>query len=146
MSKRWNPETVAAPVGRYSHLAQIPADHELVVVAGQIGARPDGTLAGPDAEAQTREALANIERVLAAAGAGPEHLVKVFSMVSRHRASARFSRRDRRRVQPVVPGERLADAVADRGVRAGETGAGRGNRGDGRGAPMIRSPERQDAR
>ncbi|WP_037360793.1 RidA family protein [Amycolatopsis orientalis] len=82
MSKRWNPETVAAPVGRYSHLAQIPAGQELVVVAGQIGARPDGTLAGPDAEAQTREALANIERVLAAAGAGPEHLVKVFSMVA----------------------------------------------------------------
>lgn len=82
MSKRWNPETVAAPIGRYSHLAQIPADHELVVVAGQIGARPDGTLAGPDAEAQTREALANIERALAAAGAGPEHLVKVFSMVA----------------------------------------------------------------
>ncbi|MYW90089.1 RidA family protein [Amycolatopsis rubida] len=82
MSKRWNPGTVAGPVGRYSHLAQIPADHELVVVAGQIGARPDGTLAGPDAEAQTREALANIERLLAAAGAGPEHLVKVFSMVA----------------------------------------------------------------
>ncbi|WP_020660084.1 RidA family protein [Amycolatopsis benzoatilytica] len=82
MAKRWNPDGVGAPVGRYSHVAQVPAGHELVIVAGQIGVRPDGELAGPGAEAQTREVLANIERVLAAAGARPEHLVKVFSMVS----------------------------------------------------------------
>ncbi|WP_033295834.1 RidA family protein [Amycolatopsis jejuensis] len=82
MIKRWNPDSVGAPVGRYSHLAQVPAGYELVVVAGQIGAHPDGTLAGPDAETQTREVLANVERLLAAAGARPEHLVKVFSMVA----------------------------------------------------------------
>ncbi|EFL08391.1 RidA family protein [Streptomyces sp. AA4] len=80
--KRWNPDTVGAPVGRYSHVARVEAGHELVLISGQIGALPDGTLAGPDAEAQTREVLANIERVLAAAGARPEHLVKVFSMVA----------------------------------------------------------------
>ncbi|WP_409467164.1 RidA family protein [Amycolatopsis sp. GA6-003] len=82
MMKRWNPETVGAPVGFYSHVARVEADHDLVVVSGQIGALPDGTLAGPDAETQTREVLANLERVLAAAGARPEHLVKVFSMVA----------------------------------------------------------------
>jgi enamine deaminase RidA (YjgF/YER057c/UK114 family) len=82
MPKRWNPDDVSAPVGRYSHVAQVPAGHELVVVAGQVGVRPDGVLAGPDAEAQTREVLANLERVLAGAGARPADLVKVFSMVA----------------------------------------------------------------
>ncbi|MEV6910115.1 RidA family protein [Amycolatopsis sp. NPDC051071] len=82
MIQRWNPDTVAAPLGLYSHLARVPADHELVVVAGQIGVGPDGELAGPDAEAQTRAVFANLERLLEAAGAGPENVVKVFSMLS----------------------------------------------------------------
>jgi len=80
--KRWNPDSMAAPIGRYRHLAQVPAGHELVLVAGQIGVRPDGMLAGPDAEAQAREVLANVERALAAAGAEPGQLVKVFTMVA----------------------------------------------------------------
>ncbi|MEV7554596.1 RidA family protein [Amycolatopsis sp. NPDC089917] len=82
MIQRWNPETVAAPIGPYSHLVRVPADHELVVVSGQVGVLPDGELAGPDAEAQTRALLANLERLLEASGAGPEHLVKIFSMLS----------------------------------------------------------------
>ncbi|NIH83467.1 RidA family protein [Amycolatopsis granulosa] len=82
MIRRWNPGTVAAPIGMYSHLAQVPAGHELVVISGQVGARPDGTLAGEDAAAQTEAVFANLERLLAQAGAGPQHLVKVFSMVA----------------------------------------------------------------
>lgn len=82
MIHRWSPEAVAAPIGPYSHLVRVPADHELVVVSGQIGILPDGELAGPDAESQTRALLGNLERLLEASGAGPEHLVKVFSMVS----------------------------------------------------------------
>ncbi|MFD9896458.1 RidA family protein [Amycolatopsis sp. NPDC059027] len=82
MIRRWNPDTVAAPLGAYSHLAHVPADHELVVMAGQIGVLPEGGLAGEDVTAQTEAVYANIERLLAAAGAGPRQLVKVFSMVA----------------------------------------------------------------
>lgn len=82
MIRRWNPETVAAPIGPYSHLAHVPADHELVVVSGQVGVLPGGELAGPDAESQTRAVFANLERLLEAADAGPGNLVKVFSMLS----------------------------------------------------------------
>jgi 2-iminobutanoate/2-iminopropanoate deaminase len=82
MIRRWNPGTLAAPIGMYSHLAHVPSDHELVVISGQVGAMPDGSLAGDDAESQTEAVFANVERLLAAAGAGPEHLVKVFSMVA----------------------------------------------------------------
>ncbi|WP_326568916.1 RidA family protein [Amycolatopsis rhabdoformis] len=82
MIRRWNPDTLAAPIGTYSHLAHVPADHELVVVSGQVGVLPDGELAGADAQAQGRAVFANIERLLEAAGASPAQLVRVFSMVS----------------------------------------------------------------
>ncbi|WP_406631401.1 RidA family protein [Amycolatopsis sp. WGS_07] len=82
MIRRWNPETLAAPIGTYSHLAHVPAEYELVLVSGQVGVLPDGTLAGDDAESQGRAVFANIERLLEAAGAGPDQLVRVFSMVA----------------------------------------------------------------
>ncbi|GHE78582.1 hypothetical protein GCM10017786_05340 [Amycolatopsis deserti] len=81
MIRRWNPDTVAAPIGMYSHLAHVPPGHELVVISGQVGALPDGSLAA-DAESQTEAVFANLERLLAAAGAEPRHLVKLFSMVA----------------------------------------------------------------
>ncbi|GAA2897572.1 RidA family protein [Streptosporangium fragile] len=82
MIRRWNPTGLAAPIGQYSHLASVPADHELVMISGQVGVLPDGTLAGPDAETQTRQVFANIGRLLDSLGAGPEHLVKLFTMVA----------------------------------------------------------------
>ncbi|MFD2467746.1 RidA family protein [Amycolatopsis silviterrae] len=82
MIRRWNPETLAAPIGTYSHLAHVPAEYELVLVSGQVGVLPDGSLAGDDAESQTRAVFANIERLLEAVGAGPDQLVRVFSMVA----------------------------------------------------------------
>ncbi|MEU5694362.1 RidA family protein [Actinosynnema sp. NPDC020468] len=82
MIRRWNPETVAAPAGPYSHLAHVSADHDVVVLAGQVGTLPDGSLAGEDSLSQARAVFANIERLLEAAGAEPAQLVKLFSMVS----------------------------------------------------------------
>ncbi|MGJ6969593.1 RidA family protein [Streptosporangium sp. G11] len=82
MIRRWNPPGPAAPLGRYSHLATAPADHELLMISGQVGVLEDGTLAGPDAESQARQVFANIESLLRSAGAGPEHLIKLFTMLS----------------------------------------------------------------
>ncbi|CAM03871.1 enamine deaminase RidA (YjgF/YER057c/UK114 family) [Saccharopolyspora erythraea NRRL 2338] len=82
MIKRWNPSGVAAPAGRYSHLASVPADHGVVFLSGQIGAREDGSLAGPDAEAQTRQAFTNIAVLLDSLGAGPRSVVKLFTLVA----------------------------------------------------------------
>jgi 2-iminobutanoate/2-iminopropanoate deaminase len=82
MIRRWNPGTLAPPIGQYSHLASVPAGHELVMISGQVGVLPDGTLAGAAAEAQTRQALANIELLLDSLGAGPQHLVKLFTLVA----------------------------------------------------------------
>jgi enamine deaminase RidA (YjgF/YER057c/UK114 family) len=82
MIRRWSPAGVAPPTGQYSHLAAVPSDHELVFISGQVGTREDGTLAGPDAEAQTRQAFENIGRLLDSLGAGPANLVKLFTMVT----------------------------------------------------------------
>src|SRR3954464_12084219 len=82
MIRRWSPAGLAPPIGQYSHLAAVPADHELVFISGQVGVLEDGTLAGPDAESQTRQAFACIGRLLDSLGAGPEHLVKLLTLVS----------------------------------------------------------------
>ncbi|WP_329047000.1 RidA family protein [Amycolatopsis sp. NBC_01488] len=76
-----DPETVAPPLGRYSHLAEVPAGHRLVFLAGQLGVAPDGTLA-TGAEAQGRQIFANLEALLTAEGAGPEHLVKLVTLLA----------------------------------------------------------------
>jgi 2-iminobutanoate/2-iminopropanoate deaminase len=82
MIRRWSPDGLAAPVGQYSHLASVPPDHELVFISGQVGALEDGTLAGPDAESQTRQAFVNIATLLDSLGAGPANLVKLLTMVA----------------------------------------------------------------
>src|SRR5712692_1076479 len=59
------PKGVSKPLGMYSHGMEA---NGLVVVAGQVGMKPDGGLAGTDAGSQTKQALANIAAVLGAAG------------------------------------------------------------------------------
>lgn len=61
------PKALGAPIGMYSHGMAAPAG-ELVVVAGQVGMRPDGGLAGADVGSQTRQALENVRAVLEAGG------------------------------------------------------------------------------
>ncbi len=55
----------------------IAAEGRMVFVAGQVGWDAEGRFPGSDLVAQTRQALANILAVLAEAGAGPEHLVRL---------------------------------------------------------------------
>jgi len=53
------------------------ADGPVLFVAGQIGWLPDGSFAADDLTGQFDQALANLLAVVAAAGAGPEHLVSM---------------------------------------------------------------------
>ena len=63
-----------AAVGPYSQAVRFGG---LVYTAGQLGIVP-GTkeFAGPDIEAQTRQALENLTAVLEAAGSCPSHAIK----------------------------------------------------------------------
>jgi enamine deaminase RidA (YjgF/YER057c/UK114 family) len=63
-------------LGMYSHGMVAPAG-EIVVVAGQVGADASGRSVGPgDVGAQTRQALANVDAVLRAAGASMRDVVR----------------------------------------------------------------------
>jgi 2-iminobutanoate/2-iminopropanoate deaminase len=79
---RWNPDSVAMPIGRYSHLSEVPPGHRLIFVSGQIGTDTDGVLAGPDAESQTGQAFANLERLLQSVDGTPEHIAKILTFVA----------------------------------------------------------------
>ncbi|MFI6687715.1 RidA family protein [Streptomyces sp. NPDC050485] len=82
MTRVWNPTVIGAPVGKYSHLAEVPAGRRQIHISGQVGTLADGRLAGPDAAGQTRQIFANIEQLLRSLGAGPADLVKLTSFVS----------------------------------------------------------------
>jgi len=70
-----HPDGWAAPVG-YAH--GVAASGRLVVTAGQVGWDPaTGTFATDDLAGQTAQALRNVVALLRAAGAGPEHLVRL---------------------------------------------------------------------
>lgn len=79
--RKLNPETVAPPIGVYSHVAVVPAGTRLLFLAGQIGKRLDGTLAAT-VEEQCVQALENVRLILASQGAKPEHIVKLMFYLS----------------------------------------------------------------
>ena len=76
MARVITPRALGAPLGMYSHGMVAPGG-EIVVVAGQVGLRPDGTLAGDDVGRQTRQALENVRAVLEAGGCGFRDVVRL---------------------------------------------------------------------
>lgn len=71
-----NPETVAAPLGRYTHTVEVPAGSGLVFVSGQVPVAPDGSVPLTLAQ-QADQVYANIVAVLAAKGIPPENIIKL---------------------------------------------------------------------
>ena len=89
-----NPPGVRAPAGLYSHTAFVKAGTDLLYLAGQVGARPDGTI--PDSiEDQADAAYANVVTLLKAHGLGPANIVKmqVFVTDRAYRDGANIARR-----------------------------------------------------
>lgn len=79
----FNPGTVRAPGGTYSHVARVPPGATLVVVAGQIGIGPDGTAPADDFDAQCEQAFANLGAALEAAGAGWSDVIQTMTFLAR---------------------------------------------------------------
>lgn len=70
---------LAPPGGHYRHAV---CHGDLVFVAGQLGARPDGThTADLPFEDQVRQALANLQAALASAGADLGSVVKLTAYI-----------------------------------------------------------------
>ena len=86
-------------LGMYSHGMVAPSG-EIVVVAGQVGMDAAGRLVGPgDVVAQTKQAYANIEKVLRAAGSGMREVVR-FQTFLTHATDIDGFMRARREVFP----------------------------------------------
>ena len=69
----------------------VAAKGTLVFVGGQIGWNGDQVFESDDFIAQTKQALQNVHAVLACAGAGPEHMVRMtWYIVDRDEYNARL--------------------------------------------------------
>jgi 2-iminobutanoate/2-iminopropanoate deaminase len=77
---RSNPPTVRAPTG-YTHAVQITGDCRRLIISGQVGIAPDGTVPN-NAEAQIAQAFANLRAVLAANGMTVANIVKTTAFLT----------------------------------------------------------------
>ena len=71
-----NPPTVHSTGGRYAHAARVEGAAKRLVISGQVGIAPDGTVV-QGARAQMDQALANMKAILAAEGMSFQDLVKM---------------------------------------------------------------------
>lgn len=65
-----------APSGPFSHGARIPAGHDLIFTAGQIGTIDDKGTIAESYEAQVFAAISNLGHVIKDAGASVSDIVK----------------------------------------------------------------------
>jgi enamine deaminase RidA (YjgF/YER057c/UK114 family) len=70
-----NPDAIAKP-GGYTHVVEVTGPGRIVYIAGQLGLRPDGKIAG-DFRAQALQAFENLKAALDAVGAGFDDVVKL---------------------------------------------------------------------
>ncbi|NYI03829.1 RidA family protein [Allostreptomyces psammosilenae] len=83
-----NPDGLHDPVPfGYSHTAAVPAGTELVLVAGQYGSGPDGSVVSTDFAEQVKQTFHNIGVALAAHGLDLGHVVQLRTYVVDHDVS-----------------------------------------------------------
>lgn len=81
MPRSVNPATVAKPQSNYAQAVIHNASGERIVVSGQLGVKPDGSLE-EGFEAQAERAWRNVLDILKAEGFEAKHLVKVTTFVT----------------------------------------------------------------
>lgn len=76
-----NPDTVVKPASNYAQAVIHPAGTERMVISGQLGVTPDGTVL-PDLEGQMEQAWRNLLAVMEAGGFGRETLLRAVIYVT----------------------------------------------------------------
>jgi enamine deaminase RidA (YjgF/YER057c/UK114 family) len=85
-----NPDTLARPMGQYSHVTRVKAS-ELLFIAGQLSADKDGKLVGADDfDAQCVQVFANIEAALKSQGASFANIVEFTTYLVHSQDVAKF--------------------------------------------------------
>ena len=76
-----NPSDIAPPFARYAHGVEVPEGHRLIFTSGQLGLAADGQV--PDSEGEQADiCFANIDAILAEAGCGREHVIRINAFVT----------------------------------------------------------------
>ena len=73
---RTNPDSIPAPVGKYSHVTIIPKNSELYTFSGQIGVDKNGTIPEPFND-QVHYTFYNIEQILKSQNLSSDNVIKV---------------------------------------------------------------------
>jgi enamine deaminase RidA (YjgF/YER057c/UK114 family) len=76
MPRKFDPQTLYAPIGQYHNAVEVRPKERLIFSSGIIGCTPDGILI-PDPEGQIEQAWANVKAFLDGCGFGPENLVRL---------------------------------------------------------------------
>lgn len=74
--QRSNPNTVASPVGPYTHLTVVPRGAELLVLSGQVGTDMNGDMPS-DMNEQLYNTLQNILRILEGESVSADNIIKI---------------------------------------------------------------------
>ncbi len=102
-----NPSTVAPPIGRYTHSVEIPPNARILLVSGQVGIAPDGTV-GETYFDQWRYALQNLVLNVEAANMGVKDIVKCTSlMVERYRPTSDEDRAKLNKISQDILGDHV---------------------------------------
>jgi reactive intermediate/imine deaminase len=83
-TSRLNPDTVAPPIGTYSHSVRVEtADGTWIYVSGQIASDPEGKLVAPnDLPAQSERVFENVKAILESNGASFADVVKLQTFIT----------------------------------------------------------------
>jgi 2-iminobutanoate/2-iminopropanoate deaminase len=76
-----NPDVVAAPLGRYSHVVETPPGARLLYLSGQVPVARDGTTPTTLA-AQADQVYANIVSILKSQGVPPDNIIKLTTFLT----------------------------------------------------------------
>jgi len=106
-----NPAGLHDPGGRYSHAALVEGAGRRLVISGQVGIAPDGTVATAG-QAQIAQALDNLVAVLRAHGMGPEHIVKQGVFLTEAGLIPTYRTERQRALGPVAPASTLLVVAA----------------------------------
>ncbi|WP_269584605.1 RidA family protein [Roseibium sp. Sym1] len=80
--KTFNPASVRAPFGHYSHGLLVPPGASLLVTSGQLGINPDDTIP-PDVTGQAEICFEAIGAILSEAGMSFEDVIRISGFVTR---------------------------------------------------------------
>ncbi len=96
-----SPSSIRPPLARYSHGIAVPADHRLVITAGQLGIAPDESVP-EDSEMQADLCFSNIAAILAEDGMTLANVIRLSVYVTAREHMAGY-RRARDRQFPGTP-------------------------------------------